>query len=44
MSTAFQQIRNIHREKPQIPDLRTAALFLAIDKIAHSYIELGIWP
>jgi glutamate dehydrogenase (NAD(P)+) len=44
MATAFQQIRSVHRANPKIPDLRTAALSLAIDKIARSYLELGIFP
>jgi hypothetical protein len=44
MATAFQQIRSVHTANPKIPDLRTAALALAIDKIARSYMELGIFP
>ena len=44
MGTAFQQIRSVHVANPKIPDLRTAALALAIDKIARSYMELGFFP
>ena len=44
MSSAFQQVRNVQAANPKIPDLRTAALALAIDKIARSYLELGIFP
>lgn len=44
MATAFQQIRSVHTANPKIPDLRTAALSPAIDKIARSYLELGIFP
>jgi glutamate dehydrogenase (NAD(P)+) len=44
MSTAFQQIRSVQAADSRIPDLRTAALVLAIDKIARSYTELGIFP
>jgi glutamate dehydrogenase (NAD(P)+) len=44
MTTAFQQIRSVHTAKPHIPDLRTAAMSLAIEKIARSYLELGIFP
>ena len=44
MATAFRQIRNVHSANPKIPDLRTAAMALAIDKIARSYLELGIFP
>lgn len=38
MSAAFQQIRSVQAANPRIPDLRTAALALAIKKIAGCYI------
>jgi glutamate dehydrogenase (NAD(P)+) len=44
MSVAFQQIRDVQRRNPKVPDLRTAAFISAIDKIAVSYMELGIFP
>jgi glutamate dehydrogenase (NAD(P)+) len=44
MSGAFQQIRNVQTTNLKIPDLRTAGFILAIDKIARSYLELGIFP
>jgi glutamate dehydrogenase (NAD(P)+) len=44
MSSAFQQIRSAQTANPKIPDLRTAAFICAIDKIARSYLELGIFP
>jgi hypothetical protein len=44
MAAAFQQIRTVHTANPKMPDLRTAAMALAIDKIARSYLELGIFP
>jgi glutamate dehydrogenase (NAD(P)+) len=44
MSSAFQQIRSAQMANPKIPDLRTAAFTCAIDKIARSYLELGIFP
>jgi glutamate dehydrogenase (NAD(P)+) len=44
MSSAFQQIRSIQTANPKIPDLRTAAFICAIDKVARSYLELGIFP
>lgn len=44
MSSAFRQIRSIHVLNPKIPDLRTAAFVSAIEKIARSYLELGIFP
>ncbi|HEX5032594.1 MAG TPA: Glu/Leu/Phe/Val dehydrogenase [Candidatus Eisenbacteria bacterium] len=44
MSGAFQQIRKVQTANLKIPDLRTAGFILAIDKIARSYLELGVFP
>jgi glutamate dehydrogenase (NAD(P)+) len=44
MSVAFRQIRDTQAANPKIPDLRTAAFALAIEKIARSYAELGVFP
>lgn len=44
MSASFVQIREIQLKNSAIPDLRTAAFISAIDKIAVSYMELGIFP
>ena len=44
MVTAYQQIREVYRQHPNIPDLRTAAFVLAINKIASDYMALGIFP
>jgi glutamate dehydrogenase (NAD(P)+) len=44
MTSAFRQIRSIHTANPKIPDLRTAAFVCAIEKVARSYLELGIFP
>jgi glutamate dehydrogenase (NAD(P)+) len=43
MSVAWHQIRDAQRKRPKT-DLRTAAFISAIDKIAVSYLELGIFP
>ena len=43
MSVAWQQIRDVQQKHPK-SDLRTAAFISAIDKIAVSYLELGIFP
>jgi glutamate dehydrogenase (NAD(P)+) len=43
MSVAWHQIRDVQRKHPK-SDLRTAAFVSAIDKIAVSYMELGIFP
>lgn len=44
MSVAYMQIRAAHQRFPGAPDLRTSALISAIEKIAVSYMELGIFP
>jgi glutamate dehydrogenase (NAD(P)+) len=44
MAGAYEELRETRRRDPKIPDLRTAAFVNAIDKVARSYIELGIFP
>src|ERR1043166_6588282 len=44
MAVAYQQIREIWKADPKIQGLRTAAFISAINKIATSYAELGIFP
>ena len=44
MSGSYQQIREIWKQKEGARTLRTAAFVSAIDKIAVSYSELGIFP
>ncbi|MEM6379019.1 MAG: Glu/Leu/Phe/Val dehydrogenase [Bacteroidota bacterium] len=44
MISAYQQIREVMKEKPKINDLRTAAFVLAISKISSDYMTLGIFP
>ncbi len=44
MSGSYQQIREVWKQKDGVDDLRTAAFVSAIDKIAVSYSELGIFP
>jgi glutamate dehydrogenase (NAD(P)+) len=44
MVIAFNEIRETWKENPKIRDLRTAAFVNAIDKIATSYMALGIFP
>ena len=43
MVTAYQDIREALRRQPARQDLRTAAFFTAINKIARAYLELGIF-
>ncbi len=44
MANAYHQIRETHLELGGKTDLRTAALVLAINKVALCYEELGIFP
>lgn len=44
MITAYQAIRDVWRRNNKIEDLRTAAFYVAIDRVATDYEELGIFP
>jgi glutamate dehydrogenase (NAD(P)+) len=44
MITATREIMDEWRRNPQIPDMRTAAYVVAINKVGTSYAELGIFP
>ena len=44
MIQAYNEIRDTWKKNKKIPDLRTAAFVIAIDKIADSYLALGIFP
>ena len=44
MVAAYQQLLEIKRTNPRVPDLRIAAFLNAIHKVARSYLELGIFP
>lgn len=44
MIAAAREIVDIWQENPNIPDMRTAAYVCAINKVATSYAELGIFP
>ncbi len=44
MVSATREIMDIWRANPEIPDMRTAAYVNAINKVATSYAELGIFP
>ncbi|MBL7698390.1 MAG: Glu/Leu/Phe/Val dehydrogenase [Chitinophagaceae bacterium] len=44
MITATREIIDCWQKNKAIPDMRTAAYVVAIDKVATSYAELGIFP
>jgi glutamate dehydrogenase (NAD(P)+) len=44
MIGATHEIMNEWKNNPAIPDMRTAAYVVAINKVATSYAELGIFP
>ena len=44
MITATHEIMNVWLSNPEIPDMRTAAYVVAINKVGTSYAELGIFP
>ncbi len=44
MVTSYHKIREMRRRHHDKPDLRTAAFIVAIDMIAVSYSDLGIFP
>ena len=44
MITATHEIMHVWKSNPEIPDMRTAAYVVAINKVGTSYAELGIFP
>jgi len=44
MISAYHDIRNVWKKKKTLKDLRSAAFYVAIDKVAESYEKLGIFP
>jgi glutamate dehydrogenase (NAD(P)+) len=44
MIAATHEIMNEWKNNPDIPDMRTAAYVVAINKVAITYAELGIFP
>ncbi|MBS1919530.1 MAG: Glu/Leu/Phe/Val dehydrogenase [Bacteroidetes bacterium] len=44
MISATHEIMNTWKSNPKIPDMRTAAYVVAINKVGTSYAELGIFP
>ncbi len=44
MINAVNEVMDCWKENPAIPDMRTAAYVVAINKVAITYLELGIFP
>ena len=44
MIVAYHAIREVFRKEDSIDDLRSAAFRVAIDKVARSYMDLGVFP
>ncbi|MEO7192797.1 MAG: Glu/Leu/Phe/Val dehydrogenase [Vicinamibacterales bacterium] len=44
MIVAYHAIRDAYKGDPSLGDLRAAAFRTAIDKIARSYLDLGVFP
>jgi glutamate dehydrogenase (NAD(P)+) len=44
MISATHEIMQVWKDNPSIPDMRTAGYVCAINKVATSYMELGIFP
>ncbi len=44
MINATHEVMNAWKENPSIPDMRTAAYVVAINKVGTAYAELGIFP
>lgn len=44
MVRSYHEIRDIKMSNPKINDLRTAAFVGSINKVAVSYMNMGIWP
>jgi glutamate dehydrogenase (NAD(P)+) len=43
MAVAYDEIRNAWKER-ELPDLRTAAFLLAIERVGNCYLDQGIFP
>ena len=44
MIAATSEIMDVWKANDKIPDMRTAAYVVAINKVGTSYAELGIFP
>ena len=44
MISSYYQMKDVYDTNRKVKDLRTAAFVVAIEKVARSYMELGIFP
>ncbi len=44
MIRSYHEIRSVRLDNPKIDSLRTAAFVSSINKVAVSYMNMGIWP
>ena len=44
MTSAYNEIYEMFASNKKVPDMRTAAFMVAINKVAVSYQSLGVWP
>jgi glutamate dehydrogenase (NAD(P)+) len=44
MINAYNDLFETYASRKKVKELRTASFVLAIDRIAQSYMELGIFP
>ena len=44
MINSVNEVMDCWKQNPSIPDMRTAAYVVAINKVATTYVELGIFP
>ena len=44
MTRAYEEVREVFLTRDKVKDMRTAAYVVAIEKVARSYMELGIFP
>ncbi|MBI5449859.1 MAG: Glu/Leu/Phe/Val dehydrogenase [Gammaproteobacteria bacterium] len=43
MRLAYQEMRQVWHHNPKVHDLRTAAFVIAVEKIARSYLDVGLF-
>ena len=42
MRVAYESISAAWNDKDNVPDLRTAAMVIAVERVAKSYVSIGI--